>query len=146
MVLAGNIRLTNQNEGYIEIKDGSIWRKVVEENWNKKRQKWLCQHLGFEEIDSNVIQTGQLGSGRQIATGDLICYDTTQSSGISCCVNLKPSISTSSTRIPYMRCKYENSLSNCAFDLFVECLPKIIHYAKQLSIIAKLFVSNKHTI
>jgi hypothetical protein len=61
--------------------------------------------LGFEEIDSNVIQTGQLGSGRQIATGDLICYDT-QSSRTSCCVHLKPSISTTSTRIPYMSCKY----------------------------------------
>ena len=119
-VPAPNTRLTNQNKGYIEIKDGSIWRKVVEENWNKKRQKALCQHLGFEETDSNVIQDVRLGSGQQIATGDLICYNT-KPSGTSCCVHLEPSTSTKSTSFPYVRCKYclRAAGGNCTVNILV---------------------------
>ena len=100
-----DIRLKDQNEGNIEIKNGSIWSIVVEENWDKEREKMLCQHLGFQEIDGNNVVTSQLGSGQQIFTGDLICYNT-QSSRTSCCVHLKPSTSTTRTKIPYVRCKY----------------------------------------
>ncbi len=104
-VLVPQIRLAYRNSGYIEIKYGLIWRYVVEENWDKNRQKMMCQHLGFEETASNSIDTRQLGSGRHIATGDLICYNT-QSSETSCCVHLQPSTTTSSITFPYVRCKY----------------------------------------
>ena len=99
--------MSYQNEGYIEIKDGSIWRKVVEETWNKIRQKMLCQHLGFQETVDNSIEKRSLRNSQNIATGDLICYATTQPSGTSCCVHeLQPSASTSSFRIPHVKCKY----------------------------------------
>ena len=105
---APKIRLTNRNAAFIEINDGSTWRRVVEENWDQNRQKMLCQHLGFEEINGNKIETRRLGSGQQIASGDLICYNT-QSSGTSCCAHLEPSTSTTSIRIPYVRCKICNN-------------------------------------
>ena len=92
-------------QGSFEIKDGSTWRRVVEKNWNEKRQKMLCQHLGFEEMNGNIIETKQLETELQIAAGDLICYNT-QSSRTSCCVHLEPSTSTTSITIPYTRCKY----------------------------------------
>ena len=103
IVLAANIRLTNENQGYIEIKDGSIWRKVVENNWDENRQNMLCQHLGFEEITGNNMETKQLESGQKIATGDLICYNT-QLTKTSCCVHLEPSTTTTTTVAPYVRC------------------------------------------
>ena len=97
--------MTSQNAGFIEIKHRSNWRRVVEENWDENRQKMLCQHLGFEENNGNRIETRQLGSVQQIVTGDLICYNK-QPSEISCCVHLEPSISTTSTKTAYVRCKY----------------------------------------
>ena len=97
--------MSNRNEGYIEIKNGSIWKKVAEENWDENRQKMLCQYLGFEEIDGNNIETTQLGSGQEIVTGDLICYNT-QSNRTSCCVHLNPLTTNTSTAIPDVRCKY----------------------------------------
>ena len=105
-VLAPKIRLSSRNAGYIEIKDGSIWRYVLEENWDKNCQKMLCQHLGFE--DTGVIRTARLDGIRYIATGDLICYKT-RSSETSCCVYLQPSrTNTTSIKIPWpsVRCKY----------------------------------------
>ncbi|CAB4007475.1 uncharacterized protein LOC110250238 [Paramuricea clavata] len=101
---APKIRLSRRNTGFIEIKQEG-WRKVVEENWDKNRQKMLCQHLGFEETADNKIVTKQLESGQNIATGDLICYNNTQQSGTSCCIHLQPSISNSSTTIPDVKCK-----------------------------------------
>ena len=97
--------MSNRNEGYIEIKNGSIWKKVAEENWDENREKMLCQYLGFEEIDGKSIETTQLGSGQEIVTGDLICYNT-QSNRTSCCVHLKPLTTNTSTAIPDVRCKY----------------------------------------
>ena len=107
--LVPNIRLTNQNEGYIEIKTGTIWRKVVEENWDENYEKMLCQYFGFEETDGNTTtETRGLESGQQIAIGDLICYNT-QSNEASCCVNLKSSTSNTSTMIPFVKCKYKHA-------------------------------------
>ena len=132
MFLAPNIRLKNQSEGYIEIKNGSTWSKVVEENWDKEREKMLCQHLGFKKINgNNSIETRQLGSGKQIVTGDLICYNA-QSSGTSCCVHLKPSISTTSTMIPHVRCKpsyihYESPHKPTAFILFIWLAKRVLY-------------------
>ena len=99
-----NVRLSQSpNKGFIEVKDGSTWRKVNEERWDENRQKMLCQHLKFNETDQNNIITKNIGSGNEIATGDLICYGT-QPSGTSCCIHLEPSISTSSTTVPYVTC------------------------------------------
>jgi hypothetical protein len=99
------IRLTfSPYRGYIEIKNGTIWRRVKEENWDKYRQKMLCQHLGFDETDANKIVSGQVSSGSKIVTGDLICYNT-QPSGTSCCVHLQPSTTTSNIKIPYATCE-----------------------------------------
>jgi hypothetical protein len=127
IVLATNIRLTNHNQGYIEIKDGSIWRKVVENNWDENRQKMLCQHLGFEEITGNNMETKQLERGQKIATGDLICYNT-QLNGTSCCVHLESSTTTTTTVAPYVRCKYGNRsrkfLLWILVHLFIPGMPK----------------------
>ena len=67
-----NVRLSQSpNKGFIEVKDGSTWRKVNEERWDENRQKMLCQHLKFNETDENNIITKNIGSGSEIATGDL---------------------------------------------------------------------------
>ena len=124
--------MTNQNGGYIEIENGSDWRKVDEENWDRNRQRMLCQHLGFDEIDGNVIETRQLGSGEQIATGDLICYDT-QSSGASCCVHFTPSISTTSTTIPDVRCKYDLRVRGGKLVRKVVCIQFVLKYLSGLA-------------
>ncbi|CAB3997379.1 receptor-type tyrosine- phosphatase epsilon-like isoform X2 [Paramuricea clavata] len=78
---APRIRLSNRNTGFIEIRDDSTWRRVIEENWDKNR------------------------SGQNIATGDFVCYNTIQPSGTSCCIHLQPSTSPPSTTIPYVQCK-----------------------------------------
>ena len=125
------IRLSHRSSGYIEIKDGSKWRYVVEENWDKNRQKMLCQHLGFEETASNDIATAYRRSttGLHFATGDLICYNT-RSSETSCCVHLQPSTTTASITLPNAKCKYGPRGYSCtkissggfAFNLFLVCL------------------------
>lgn len=97
------VRLENGNEGGIEIKDGSTWRRVDEENWDWNHQKLLCEHLGFDE--EKDIRYKHINRGEIIATGDLICYKT-QSGGTSCCAYLQRSKSSSTTYIPNLRCKY----------------------------------------
>ena len=72
--LALNIRLTNQNSGYIEIKDGSTWKKVDEENWKREHQKLMCEHLRFE-VTEGKIEIRQLRSEQQDESGVLI-YNT----------------------------------------------------------------------
>jgi hypothetical protein len=92
---ASNIRLTTlPYSGFIEIKHGSTWRYVNEKNWDKIRQKMLCQHLGFRQTDANLINTFWSRRSYKIATGDLICYNTLPS-GTSCCTHLVPSTNTS---------------------------------------------------
>ena len=92
------------NTGSIEIKDGSTWKRVDEENWDPNHQKALCEHLGFEEgIHTQYIN---INSGEMIATGDLICYKTSQSGGRSCCAYLQRTTTSSVTTIPIARCKY----------------------------------------
>jgi hypothetical protein len=105
--LVSKIYLSSRNTGYIIIHDGSTWRRVVVENWDKNRQKMLCQHLGFEETADNRIVTNLLGRNQPIATGDLICYNTMQPSGTSCCIHLQPSKSplNPTSQIPLVQCK-----------------------------------------
>jgi hypothetical protein len=93
------------NEGFIEIKHGSFWRRVNGKYWDKKREKMLCQHLGYKEMAANDIKVDKLGVGYSILIGDLICYDT-QSNGTSCCVHLVPFETTSSIKMQYVRCEY----------------------------------------
>lgn len=101
-----NIRLSDSPiKGFIEIKDGLTWRKVVEENWDKNRQKLLCQHLRLHETAENNISTRNIGSGQNIATGDLICHNT-QPNETSCCIHLEPSTTISRVTLPYATCKY----------------------------------------
>jgi hypothetical protein len=109
LVLAPRIRLSNANAntGHIIIHDGRTWRSVVEENWDKNRQKMLCQHLGFEETADNKIVIKQLKGGNDIATGDFICHNSIQSSGTSCCIHLQPSKPPRETtsQFPDVQCK-----------------------------------------
>jgi hypothetical protein len=101
---APNIRLTYEHVGYIEIKHGSIWMKVVEKNWDKKRENMLCQHLGFQADEGS--QGNSFGYSRkvQVATGDLICYTRTSKGTSSCCIHLERSKYTATTLFPYVRC------------------------------------------
>ena len=112
--LVSKIYLSSRNRGFIIILAGRTWRRVVVENWDKNRQKMLCQHLGFEETADNKIVTNLLGSNQDIATGDLICYNTIQPSGTSCCIHLQPSKSplNPTSQIPLVQCK-------CILDLRV---------------------------
>ena len=64
----------------------------------------LCRHLGFGETSVNAVKLVEVGTNEQIATGDLMCYNT-ESSGISCCVHLVPSTTASNVNIPYAECK-----------------------------------------
>ena len=65
----------------------------------------LCQHLGFNETDD--FRSDWFGSRPDIATGDLICYNT-QASGTSCCTHLVPSRPTNNlVRITHVRCEYD---------------------------------------
>jgi hypothetical protein len=102
------MRLTHRaNEGFIEIKDGLIWRTVKEEHWDKNRQKMLCQHLGFNETDTNDISPDyRITTGRNITTGSLICYNNTRPRETSCCIhNLVPSTSTSNSKMTWAKCE-----------------------------------------
>ena len=98
--------MRHTNAGYIEIKDGSTWRIFDAENWGRNHQKLLCQHLGFEE-DDDFLRTN-IASGQNVATGDLMFYNKTQSGGggTSCCADLQRSTTTSKTSVPNARCKY----------------------------------------
>ena len=106
LFLAPNIRLSDSgSEGFIEIKDGSIWRKVDELMWDKDLQKMLCQQLGFSEADKNDIVRKEVASGQEIASGHLV-YNNTQPSGSPCCVYLEPSTTSSIVNLPYVTCEY----------------------------------------
>ena len=101
--LASKVRLTTSPyEGYIGVDDGSIWRNVGENNWDKNRQKMFCEYLGFSDTDA-LIRGTILNRRNDTGTGDFICYKT-QSEEVSCCVHLKPS-NQERTWIPYARCK-----------------------------------------
>ncbi|XP_028417346.1 uncharacterized protein LOC114541738 [Dendronephthya gigantea] len=107
---ARNIRLWNSpNRGYLQIKDGSGWRYVREENWDKKRQKMLCQHMGFVETAKNIIwrRRIRLLEGLKIASGDLMCYRR-RLRRTSCCAHLVLSTTMSSVPVPYVKCKMCN--------------------------------------
>ncbi|XP_028413335.1 uncharacterized protein LOC114536208 isoform X2 [Dendronephthya gigantea] len=98
-----NIRLSKSpNEGFIEIKNGSIWRKVKDEIWDKTREKSLCQRLGFNGAVGNVVKTKGIEKDQEIASGDL-CYDASLNN--ACCVHLYPSTTTSTVDAPYVTCK-----------------------------------------
>ena len=102
--LGPNVRLSESpNKGYIEVKNGSTWRIVDEKRWDKNRQKMLCQHLRFNETEKNDIFHKSIGSGKEIASGDLICYST-QPNGTSCCIYLEPSMSSKSIDVPHVTC------------------------------------------
>ncbi|XP_028402429.1 uncharacterized protein LOC114525365 [Dendronephthya gigantea] len=62
---ASNIRLSKSpNEGFIEIKNASTWRKVKEEIWDIIRENSLCQHLGFNGTLGNVAKTRRIKKGK----------------------------------------------------------------------------------
>ena len=106
LYLVPKIRLQYRNAGKIEIEDGSAWRSVDVENWDRNHQKLLCQHLGFQEDDD--FRHKSIKNGTKIATGDLICYKTQSGGGgTSCCAYLERSTTTSKTSIPNARCKYK---------------------------------------
>ena len=102
-VLASKVRLSSSPyEGYFQVFDGSIWRYVGENNWDKNRQKMFCEYLGFNDTDASIAG-GTFNRRNDIATGHFICYKT-QTEEISCCVHLKPS-NQDGTSIPYVKCK-----------------------------------------
>ena len=65
----------------------------------------LCQHLGFDETGRNDINNHRSNVERDIATGDLICYNT-QGIGTSCCVYLQMSAIKYNVDLPYVKCEY----------------------------------------
>ena len=112
LVLAPKIRLSSTYEGSIQIKDGSKWRYVKEENWDKLRQNMLCQYLGFSGKGYATRHTlSSSGYNFYSATGHLICHKR-QSKGLSCCVHVTRSTNENSITLPYARCK-------CAFMIFI---------------------------
>ena len=101
--LALNIRLSNStNEGFIEIKNNLIWRKVKEEIWDKTRERSLCQHLGFNETMEGVVNNRGINNNQEIVGGDL-CFDANQNE--RCCVHFYPSTTTSTVDAPYVTCE-----------------------------------------
>ena len=103
LFLASKVKLTESPyEGYIKVYDGSIWKFVGENNWDKNLQKMFCEYLGFNDMDAS-ISGAILNKRNNTATGDFICYKT-QSEEVSCCVHLKPT-NQERTWIPYARCK-----------------------------------------
>ena len=102
---ASKVRLSElPNEGFIEIFDGSKWRKVDDKNWDKRKQTPLCQHLGYSDtMSNNNLQ--EISSG-EIATGYLYCSGQ-QPSTQACSAYLYPSTLTNkATKIPYGKCMY----------------------------------------
>ncbi|XP_028399360.1 uncharacterized protein LOC114522810 [Dendronephthya gigantea] len=62
---APNIRLSKSpNEGFIEIKNASTWRKVKEEIWDITREKSLCHHFGFNGTLGSVSKTQKIIEGK----------------------------------------------------------------------------------
>ena len=102
---ASKVRLSElPNEGFIEIFDGSKWRKVDDKNWDKRKQTPLCQHLGYSDTMSNN-KLREISSG-EIATGYLYCSGQ-QPSTQACSAYLYPSTLTNkATKIPYGKCMY----------------------------------------
>ena len=98
------IRLQNTVAGYIEVNDGSIWRKVRVQKWDSKRQNSLCEHLGFS-LDGNSGHT-RSNVGDKLARGTLICYNA-QPSGTSCCADLQTSTAGSRVFIQHVNCKFK---------------------------------------
>jgi hypothetical protein len=98
-------RESGPNVGFIQIQHDASWRNVTVENWDKNRQEMLCQHLGFDETDANDISNHRSNVERDIATGDLICYNT-QGIGTSCCVHLQMSAIEYNVDLPYVKCEY----------------------------------------
>ncbi|XP_028399358.1 uncharacterized protein LOC114522809 [Dendronephthya gigantea] len=106
IITVTNIRLSKSpNEGFIEVKNDTTWRKVIEENWDKNRQKILCEHLGFSETSANTIRNMEIAANEEIASGDLVCNNNTGSSGTSCCVDLVPSTTFLNVNISYAEYK-----------------------------------------
>ena len=124
LVPASKIRLASSYEGSIQIKDGSTWRYVKEENWDKKRQKMLCQYLGFNGSKSDeIVSPSRLSRGKNIATGHLMCYKP-PSKEVSCCVHLTPYKNQNIVEIPYARCKCTLMIDKCCLVLdsrFLTC-------------------------
>ena len=101
------IRLQYAVAGYIEVNDGSIWRKVRVKKWDRNRQYSLCEHLGFSR-DRNTAQT-RSNVGDKMAIGTLICYNA-QPSRTSCCADLQTSTAGSRIFIQHVNCKFKMSL------------------------------------
>ena len=124
LVSASKIRLVSSYQGFIQIKDGSTWRYVKEENWDKKRQKMLCQYLGFSGSEiKEIASPSRLSSGNNIATGHLICYKP-RSKEASCCVHLTPYKNENIVWIPYAKCECTFMIDKCCLVLdsrFLAC-------------------------
>ncbi|XP_028411944.1 uncharacterized protein LOC114534670 [Dendronephthya gigantea] len=101
---ATNIRLSKSpNKGFLEIKNGSTWRKVNEEIPFKNRENILCERLGFIGTSWNNVSTKEIGNRQVIATGDL-CYNNTKSSNTPCCTHLLLSTVAPDIKLPYFTC------------------------------------------
>jgi hypothetical protein len=96
----------------VQIKDGHLWRSVVKNNWDKNREKILCQHLGFTSTEKSV-RSGKPKKEALIANGDLECYNTNSNGITACCVHLQPSIATGKESSPYPECEYFSSEFTC---------------------------------
>jgi hypothetical protein len=89
--------------GYVQVKNGSTWRYVIDKNWNKNRQKMLCRNLGFKK-SLDKVHSGRCPKGTKIASGDFICHNTKENQP-PCRAHLHHSIATGQESIPYAQCK-----------------------------------------
>ena len=105
LLIAPNLKLEGRYpyEGYVTVRDGSIWRLVINKLWDEYQQKLLCEHLGFTSTEQSA-RSDQCPKGSKIASGDLICYYT-KAHRISCCVHLYPSIANGHERRLHAQCK-----------------------------------------
>ncbi|XP_028402590.1 receptor-type tyrosine-protein phosphatase delta-like isoform X2 [Dendronephthya gigantea] len=105
------IRLSSGYRGYLYIYE-KTWVEVSEENLDENSERWICQHLGFQDRLTNGISFRNASDKESIVAGDLVCYNIT-SGGTSCCVYLQPKTATSADKIPYVECKIcDNQLLN----------------------------------
>ncbi|XP_028402584.1 receptor-type tyrosine-protein phosphatase F-like isoform X2 [Dendronephthya gigantea] len=105
------IRLSSGYIGYLYIYE-KTWVIVSEENLDENSERWICQHLGFQDRLNNRVSFGNARNGRSIVAGDLVCYNT-QSGETSCCVYLQRKTAKSAEKLPYVECKIcDNQLLN----------------------------------
>ena len=100
-----DVRLSNDglpNQGFVEVFENSIWKKVDDQNIKRSLMaKDLCKYLGYSDRDGEVGLMA-INPGDRLLLGDLYCRENS-----SCCAHLKSSISDKETTLPFVKCEYK---------------------------------------